>query len=202
MKDEAVKISKREQKAIKSKKALLDAAAQLFREKSINSVGVREISAAAGVTTGTFYHYFKSKDEILDKIYEKRDKDYEELIEKLKNESSSYTEAIRSFFVDFLSKMVETDGIDFTTHRMFVLRRKAEKESYMVTGIMKLVDLAKENGELDKKYDSFEISHFLFVVFRGVVYDWCLTHEKIGEGSLAEREDKAIRAAIRAYLAC
>ena len=44
---------------------LMDAAARLFVEKGLEATTIDDIVAAAGVSKGTFYHYFVSKHEIL-----------------------------------------------------------------------------------------------------------------------------------------
>lgn len=44
---------------------ILAAAGRLFREKGFDAVSVAEIMAAAGLTHGGFYGYFKSKDELI-----------------------------------------------------------------------------------------------------------------------------------------
>ena len=44
---------------------IVQAAAKLFIKKGIFNTGVRDISAASGITVGTLYHYFKSKDDII-----------------------------------------------------------------------------------------------------------------------------------------
>jgi AcrR family transcriptional regulator len=41
------------------------AAAALFIKKGTVNTGVREIAEASGITVGTLYHYFKSKEEII-----------------------------------------------------------------------------------------------------------------------------------------
>jgi TetR/AcrR family transcriptional repressor of nem operon len=47
-----------------TKRKLLDAAAELMRSNGYNATTVDDICAAAGVTKGGFFHYFKSKEEI------------------------------------------------------------------------------------------------------------------------------------------
>ena len=44
---------------------IVKAAAGLFIRQGYLNTGVREIAEASGITVGTLYHYFKSKDEIL-----------------------------------------------------------------------------------------------------------------------------------------
>ncbi len=49
---------------------LLNAAQQLFFEKGYEKTSVNHIIEKVGVAKGTFYHYFKSKEELLDKLVE------------------------------------------------------------------------------------------------------------------------------------
>ena len=54
-----------ENKKIKETK-LLNAAFELFTSKDIQNVTISEIAKKAGVAKGTFYLYFKDKDQIRD----------------------------------------------------------------------------------------------------------------------------------------
>ncbi len=45
--------------------ALLDAAAELLRDREPDAVTVRDLAAAAGVPTGTLYQFFEDKDAVL-----------------------------------------------------------------------------------------------------------------------------------------
>lgn len=40
----------------------------MFAEKGCSSLSMREISAALGVSTGTLYHYFESKEDLFEKL--------------------------------------------------------------------------------------------------------------------------------------
>jgi AcrR family transcriptional regulator len=52
-------------RAVDRKRAILAAAARVFREKGLHRAGMREIAAAAGMTAGNLYYYFESKEELL-----------------------------------------------------------------------------------------------------------------------------------------
>jgi len=53
------------QRAGHKKWEIVKAAAGLFIRKGILNTGVRDIAEASGITVGTLYHYFKSKDDII-----------------------------------------------------------------------------------------------------------------------------------------
>lgn len=50
------------------KQQICDAAIELFRMKGVSGTSVRDVAAAAGVTTGSLYHHFRSKAEIVDTV--------------------------------------------------------------------------------------------------------------------------------------
>jgi AcrR family transcriptional regulator len=56
------------------KNELLDTAQQLFFIKGYNQTSVEAIINQAGVSKGTFYYYFKSKEDLLDKLVERLSK--------------------------------------------------------------------------------------------------------------------------------
>jgi len=53
----------------KKRQLVVETALRLFSEKGFDQVPVDSIIEAAGISKGTFYHYFKSKDEILLDVY-------------------------------------------------------------------------------------------------------------------------------------
>ena len=55
----------REQVA-ENRRRILDAAAQLFRQRGFENVTVAEVMSAAGLTHGGFYGHFDSKDALID----------------------------------------------------------------------------------------------------------------------------------------
>ena len=58
-----MKVSK-EQMA-ENRERILNAAAQLFREKGFDGIGVADLMKSAGLTHGGFYGHFASKDELM-----------------------------------------------------------------------------------------------------------------------------------------
>ena len=53
------------------KNEIIDTAQNLFMTKGYSTCSVAEIIDAIGIAKGTFYHYFKSKEEVLDAIVDK-----------------------------------------------------------------------------------------------------------------------------------
>jgi AcrR family transcriptional regulator len=53
------------------KAEIMDAAWELFNKKGYDQTSVNEILLKAGIAKGTFYYYFKSKEEILNSVLER-----------------------------------------------------------------------------------------------------------------------------------
>ena len=58
-------MNKRQQSAINTKKKLIQAALKLLKKNGLSSINVEEITKEAGVAKGTFYVYFKRKEDII-----------------------------------------------------------------------------------------------------------------------------------------
>jgi len=68
------------------RKELIDIAERLFSEKGYEQTAVSDIVREAEVAQGTFYYYFKSKEEILDAIVEDLVEEMIALVEKIVSE--------------------------------------------------------------------------------------------------------------------
>lgn len=186
------------EKAERSRNKLLEAAARLFNEKTIAEVGVREIAAQAGVTTGTFYHYFAGKDDILNNIYDDHDKEFGDILQNFAEQPGPYCEKIRDFFADTLAATVMKDGAEFTSHRLFQLRKRSTDEHFLYVGMKGLVEKAQDAGEFRAEFSVMDINDYLFVVFRGVTYEWCICpSEEVF--SLTERVRNSIGFALQSF---
>ncbi|HYR16536.1 MAG TPA: helix-turn-helix domain-containing protein, partial [Mycobacterium sp.] len=57
--------SLRERKRLRTRQALVDAAAELFEQRGYDGTTIADIAAAADISTRTFFSYFASKEDIL-----------------------------------------------------------------------------------------------------------------------------------------
>jgi TetR/AcrR family transcriptional repressor of nem operon len=59
------------QKVVENRELILQTAADQFREHGIDGVGVADLMKAAGMSLGSFYGYFESKDQLVAETYAK-----------------------------------------------------------------------------------------------------------------------------------
>lgn len=93
------------------KAELLDAAVRVFAEKGFHASRVGDIATEAGVAHGLLYHYFRSKDDVLDTVF--RDTWSALVAETRRIESSDYPlrEQLRLFARIYLGAWLQTPDL-------------------------------------------------------------------------------------------
>ena len=61
-------MGKRQEAAQETRQKLIDAMRSLLQEKDADDIGIEEITVRAGVAKGTFYTYFKRKEDVVSVI--------------------------------------------------------------------------------------------------------------------------------------
>jgi AcrR family transcriptional regulator len=76
---------------------IVDAADQLFYQQGYENTSFSKIAGAVKISRGNFYYHFKSKDEILDAVIDRRLENTRSMLEKWEMEGNSPEERIRCF---------------------------------------------------------------------------------------------------------
>jgi len=95
--------ARNEKLAAEKRRVILDAAVRVFAQQGFNQCRVSDIADEAGVAYGLVYHYFRSKDEVLDTLFLERWNVLLEAIRETDRQDISPREklhAIASFIVD------------------------------------------------------------------------------------------------------
>jgi len=93
----------RSRPAIEKRRVILDAAVRVFARQGFNQCRVSDIADEAGVAYGLVYHYFRSKDEVLDTLFLERWNVMLDVIRDLDGQDLAARDklyAIASFIVD------------------------------------------------------------------------------------------------------
>ena len=73
------------------RKAILDAALHVFAERGIASAPTSAISTAAGVAEGSLFTYFKTKDELMNALYQELRMEFSEYLTDFPHEADART---------------------------------------------------------------------------------------------------------------
>ena len=167
------RVTKRALQAINTRNRIYESATRLMKTNGFDNMTIEQISDAADVSVGAFYHHFGSKNEILNEIFKRAD-DYfsENVLCRLAGETMA--ERIVSFFCHYARFNIDL-GVDHvsalfkTQSRIFVSSNRL-----MFTALRDLISRALESGELASRLDPEEITELLLTTARGLTYNWCL----------------------------
>ena len=172
--------SERQLRSQLMKQKIRDAARALLRTKGYDSVTVDEICAEVGVTKGTFYNHFQSKEQMVlddtaeDNLY------YRTKLRQMVTDMTPGLEKLISFLR--LAMAYENDKDREFTRFSYKLRIADPKnapaiypdkrELYKITE--ELIAEGQACGEIRQDLGSNRLATIVLYAIRGVAYSWCL----------------------------
>lgn len=92
---------------------LLAATNELFRQRGYNGTGLKDVTTAAGATTGSLYHFFPGgKRALAEAVIAESGLAYQQLFETIADDAAGPAEAISDFFEGAAQVLAETNYID------------------------------------------------------------------------------------------
>ncbi len=151
---------------------IFDAAMKLMSEKGVQGTTVREICAAAGVPIGTFYNCYKSKVEILKRLYDNGDAYIRTAIAEEAKDLDPLEHL--SVFAGYYAKLNERTGIDVLRVLFYPMNEWFTIERPMQIYAKRFVESGQDSGIIRNDLAAQEIVDSLFDILRGVTYNWCV----------------------------
>lgn len=176
------------------KSRIIKAAWNLFYKNGYEGTTINDIIAASKTSKGTFYHYFKGKDALLNTLAYLLDDKYEELTQTMDPELSASKKLL--FLNHELFLMIET-SIDI---RLLALlyssqlttkdtRSLLEKDRYYFTLITEIIANGQKDGEFSSATATADLVKLYTMYERSLLYDWALCK---GDYSLTEYSDQLL----------
>ena len=172
MTDAKVKPKRAYRRTSETQQIIFDAALALMSEKGFQGTTVRDICSSAGIPIGTFYNCYKSKVDILKKIYDDGDAYICGAIDR-EAEGLNPLEQLR-IFSEYYARLNEETGIDvlrvlfYPTNSWFSMNRP------MQVFARKVVDAGQRSGDIRSDRSAEDIIDCLFDILRGICYNWCV----------------------------
>ena len=167
---------------------ILNAAWHLFSEKGYDETSVDEIIEDTNTSKGTFYHYFKSKEDLLSLFSYIFDERYEELSQKLDVDMNSFDKLI--VLCNECFSTIENDYPLDLVARMYSAHLFSKNQKHLLDKnrtyyklLRKIITEGQERGHIRDNMSPAEIIKIYTSAERALVYDWCICN---GEYSLKE----------------
>lgn len=173
-------------KGEKTKQKLLETAEELFSRFDFNNVTVDTIVEAAGVSKGTFYIYFESKDALiatlLSDYVNSVDADYKAHLDTLPSGITA-TDMLLSLIAKIADVLTDTIGY----YRMSIVYKIQLTGSFNMDTVKgynrKLYQIFSdvlaqgiERGEFNTKLPIDTLTKHFVMALRGISYEWCIRY--------------------------
>lgn len=159
-------------KTSETQKIIFDKAMVLMSEKGFQGTTIRDICAEAQIPIGTFYNCYKSKIDILKSIYESGDKYLKDALDS-ELEGKTVIEKLHIFTYHYAQLNIRT-GIEVMRVLFYPTNEWFAHNRPMQVMLHDIICEGIESGELRKDLDAGLIVEYVFDIFRGVCYNWCI----------------------------
>lgn len=173
-------------KGEKTKRKLLETATELFSKYEVDDVTVDSIVEATGVSKGTFYIYFESKDALIATLlYEyvsNVDADYKAHLDLLPSEIAS-ADMLLSLIAKITDVLVGTIGyqkmrtvykVQLTgVYNMDVVKGYNRKLYQIFADVL---ERGIDQGEFSIKLPVETMTKHFIMAIRGLIYEWCIRY--------------------------
>ena len=159
-----------------TKTKILETARNLVMKNGFENLRIRDVCKYTGVSIGAFYHYFKSKEELMNESFIIYD---ETLQFNLKNYSKKEPlVALKNILMDQTSFVISLPKKLIIEYYKTILSSDEKnavntKRTYY-KAVYSYVSVAQKQGLLASNYSITYITEFLIKFVRGNIIDWCL----------------------------
>lgn len=181
-------------KRISTKSRIVKAAWNLFYKKGYEQTTVEDIINASRTSKGTFYHYFKGKESLLNSLSYLFDEKYEELSASIDPDMSACDKLL--YLNHELFYMIETSVdislLAFLYSSQLVTKDKkslADSKRFYFKWITEILEDGLKSGEFKNTSTAKELMKIYAMYERAILYDWALYR---GKYSLCEYSDRLL----------
>lgn len=175
-------MGKRQEAALETRQKLINAVKKLSETKAYHEMSIDDITQAAGVAKGTFYTYFKRREDIISVIaYE----NFNKVLNSVSDETMDVVERIARFLNDS-ARIIEDDSLQIAqqwyrsvTSPLYGDTLGMNKLSYDRSFIECCLQSAVDNGTLQLDTPANSISLQIISAYYGAVALWCMSDGKI-----------------------
>jgi AcrR family transcriptional regulator len=176
------------QQKAETRERLYRAAVRLFASRGLAATTVEDITREAGVAKGTFFNYFRSKEQVLGVLTEIHHANVRSAVEAANTAKGSVKPALQELFRLNAAEFSEGAALTRALFSAVLLDEDMRKQMArgMATGrqmLQTVIVRGQENGELRTDRTAGELALSFQQALVGAAFVWCVQDE----GSLAAR---------------
>jgi AcrR family transcriptional regulator len=178
------------------RRLILDAAVRVFASKGYHASRVGDIAEEAGVAHGLLYHYFRSKEELLETISGETWRDVADAVRAVEETDESARERLAGIAKILLRAWRRDPNL------VRVLVREVTRSSHLQTrideieaafaGLERIIELGQQDGEFRPDVDPRMVSYVFYGALEEILTGWVLGQLEDGDEAVARAEETVV----------
>jgi TetR/AcrR family fatty acid metabolism transcriptional regulator len=178
------------------RRLILDAAVRVFASKGYHASRVGDIAEEAGVAHGLLYHYFRSKEELLETISRETWRDVLDAVRSVEESDESARDRLggiakillRSWRRDPNLVRVLVREVTRSSH----LQTRIDEIEAAFTGLERIIARGQQQGEFRADVDPRMVSYVFYGAVEEILTGWVLGQLEEGEAAVARAEETVV----------
>lgn len=198
---EKVELSKQQKKSQATKEKIFRAAKTILKKKGYEELSIKNICEEAGVSNGSFYHHFKTKDDLLSYYIEELPSIDPDVLELPANVEEA-KEAIVQVYLNYVTYCREL-GVEFmagyydTKNQALNVAIRSERP-YPIVTVQNYVEKAVQAGRVQLIGDIDGFTTDIRMIVIGNVFEWCLRDGQVDfEGNMRRSLERYLESALK-----
>ena len=175
----------RQARAAETRKRIVAAAKKLITENGFENVSIEEIAKEAEVSTGSFYTYFKKKEDVIEELNQLSFYRLAEITNEMKDKGLD--DRLKYYCRQFLAE-IERVGIEIcrqwirnniTPVNMEISGKETTKYNHDYLAMKSLLEEGIRRGELAVDTPVDKMAFFINTQLYGLMVAWCMTDASV-----------------------
>lgn len=174
---EPIELSKQQRKSKETKERIFQAAKRILQKSGYEELSIKNICEEAGVSNGSFYHHFKTKDDLLSYYIEDQPSIDPDRLELPKNKEDA-KETIIHVYLNYVKYCKEL-GVEFmagyyTPHNQALNPTIRTERPYPIVTVQHYLERALEANAIQLNLKIEEITTDIRMIVIGNVFEWAM----------------------------
>lgn len=174
---EPVELSKQQRKSKETKERIFQAAKRILQKSGYEELSIKNICEEAGVSNGSFYHHFKTKDDLLSYYIEDQPSIDPDRLELPKNKEDA-KETIIHVYLNYVKYCKEL-GVEFmagyyTSHNQALNPTIRTERPYPIVTVQHYLERALGANAIQLNLKIEEITTDIRMIVIGNVFEWAM----------------------------
>lgn len=168
---------KQQQKSLETKARIFQAAKRILKKSGYENLSIKNICEEAGVSNGSFYHHFKTKDDLLSYYIEEQPGISPELLD-LPSDSEDAKRAIVYVYINYVHYCKEL-GVEFMSNYYTPKNQSLNplirtERPYPIVTVHDYLRKCLDAGIINLNLPLEEVTTDIRMLVIGNVFEWCL----------------------------